>query len=690
MKQGQNRLINEKSPYLLQHAHNPVDWYPWGDEAFKKAEVEDKPVFLSIGYSTCHWCHVMERESFEDEEIAGLINETFVPIKVDREERPDIDGIYMTVCQMLTGGGGWPLTIVMTPDKKPFFAGTYFPKEGRFGRAGLKEIIPQMKEMWTNKRDDVKKSSGEILSVLKSTSEGGELDGVPKSVLDTAFEQLFQRFDKTYAGFGGAPKFPTPHNLLFLLRYWHRTGDENALEMAEVTLEAMKNGGIYDHVGFGFHRYSTDRKWLVPHFEKMLYDQALLASVYTEAYQISKKNLFKRTAEEILTYVIRNMTSPEGGFYSAEDADSEGEEGRFYLWTEQEIMEALDEREADIFIKAFGIKPEGNWLDQVKGGYNGTNILFSAGNIVELSDNLGESQEVISRSVETSLKKLFELREKRERPHRDDKILTDWNGLMISAFAKAASVFNNTDFLTYARNAADFITDKLTDSSGRLLHRFREGTAGLTASADDYAFLIAAHLDLFEACFELEYLKTAVKLQKDFTKHYFDVQNGGYFFTPEYGERLLIRNKEYYDGAVPSGNSVAILNLMKLSKLTGNSEYEEQAWEVTKSYPHNFLTAPSAFTQALAGLDFAFGPSAEIVIAGSDTVEMLNEVNAHYMPKKVVIVHSGEDEELKGISPYAYEQKPVDGRTAAYVCRNFVCNMPALEPEELRKILEEK
>ena len=689
MKRQPNKLIKEKSPYLLQHAHNPVEWYPWGEEAFEKAGREDKPVFLSIGYSTCHWCHVMEKESFEDAEIAGLMNDAFVSIKVDREERPDIDGIYMTVCQMLTGGGGWPLTIIMTPDKKPFFAGTYFPKEGRFGRSGLKEIIPQIKQTWDNNRYEVIKTTGEILSVLKSTTEAGDLDGIPKNVLDTGFEQLFQRFDKTYAGFGGAPKFPTPHNLLFLLRYWNRTGDENALEMTEITLEAMRNGGIYDHVGFGFHRYSTDRRWLVPHFEKMLYDQAQLAAVYTEAYQASKKNIFKRTAEEILTYVMRDMTSPEGGFYSAEDADSEGQEGRFYLWTESQIIDILDDREADIFLKAYGVKPDGNWIDQMHGGQNGTNILHTAGKHGELSDALGESEEVISRSLKTSLEKLYDIRERREHPCKDDKILADWNGLMISAFAKAAQVFNNKTYLTYAEKAAGFILDKMIGEKGRLLHRYRDGDAGLTASADDYAFFIAALIDLFESSFDLSYLKSALKLQNDFTDHYFDKNNGGYFFTPDYGEQLLIRSKEFYDGAVPSGNSVALLNLIRLSKLTGNSDFEQAAWEITKSFPNNFVTAPSAFTQMLVGLDFAFGPSLEIVISGRDSKPMLAAVNGRFIPRKVIIVHSGEDEELKSVSEYAFNQKPLQGKTTAYVCRNFVCSMPIVETDELKKHLDD-
>jgi len=452
-----NHLANEKSPYLLQHADNPVDWYPWGEEAFTKAKEEDKPIFLSIGYSTCHWCHVMEEESFEDTAVANLMNDAFVCIKVDREERPDIDNIYMTVCQLLTGGGGWPLTIIMTPDKKPFFAGTYFPKESRFGRQGLMELIPQLKDAWKNQRDKILKSAGEVTQLLESytgDAAGTELD---ESTLNLTYNQLLERYDKQFGGFGTAPKFPTPHHLLYLLRYWKRTGNEKALEMVENTLRSMRRGGIYDQVGFGFHRYSTDFQWHLPHFEKMLYDQALLAIAYTEGYQATGKREYRNTAEEIFTYVLRDMTSPKGGFYSAEDADSEGEEGKFYLWSDAELRNVLGAKDADRFIKIFNVEATGNFVDQSMGDKTGTNILYLKKTTGEISAELKIPLEKVEIFINSSREKLFKHREKRIHPYKDDKILTDWNGLMISALAKGSQVFNEPRYEIAARNAVDFI-----------------------------------------------------------------------------------------------------------------------------------------------------------------------------------------------------------------------------------------
>ncbi|HSP88797.1 MAG TPA: thioredoxin domain-containing protein, partial [Ignavibacteriaceae bacterium] len=436
-----NRLIKEKSPYLLQHAYNPVDWFPWNNEAFNKAKETDKPVFLSIGYSTCHWCHVMEKESFEDEEIAELMNDAFVSIKVDREERPDIEAIYMSVCQMLTGSGGWPMTIVMTPEKKPFFAGTYFPKESRFGRPGIKELIPRLKELWQTKRNEIINSSEEISSAVISSSSFKEGIPLKENIFHIAFKEFEERFDDEFGGFGNAPKFPTPHNLMFLLRYWKRYNNSSALEMVEKTLTHMRMGGIYDHIGFGFSRYSTDQEWLVPHFEKMLYDQALLVLTYIEAYQVTKNDFYKDSAEEILTYVIRDMTSSEGGFYSAEDADSEGEEGKYYLWTTDEIKQILKD-DTNLFLKYFNIKEEGNWIDSVHGIKSNTNITHLKKSVKDFSAETELSEKEFKEKLETARQKLFAERGKRIHPYKDDKILTDWNGLMISAFAKAAQVFN--------------------------------------------------------------------------------------------------------------------------------------------------------------------------------------------------------------------------------------------------------
>ncbi len=437
-----NKLINEKSPYLLQHANNPVNWFPWSNEAFEKAKLEDKPIFLSIGYSTCHWCHVMEKESFEDEQVAKLMNDTFISIKVDREERPDIDGIYMSVCQMVTGAGGWPLTIVMTPDKKPFFAGTYFPKYNRFNRIGMMELIPKLKSVWVNQKEEILKSADDIALSLNRQNFFSDSTEIDASILDKTYNDLSNRYDKTSGGFGSAPKFPSPHNLLFLLRYWKRKNEPNALKMVEKTLTEMRYGGIYDHIGFGFARYSTDQNWLVPHFEKMLYDQAMLVLAYTEVYLVTKNDFYKKTAEEILEYVLRDMTHSDGGFYSAEDADSEGEEGKFYLWDADELRNVLDKDESDFAIKVFNVADDGNWIDESKGMMPGTNILHLKESIKNLAADFNLSENEFANKLELIRDKLFKYREKRIHPYKDDKILTDWNGLMISALARASQAFN--------------------------------------------------------------------------------------------------------------------------------------------------------------------------------------------------------------------------------------------------------
>ncbi|HVO73698.1 MAG TPA: thioredoxin domain-containing protein, partial [Ignavibacteriaceae bacterium] len=573
----QNRLAAEKSPYLLQHANNPVDWFPWGEEAFSKAAEEEKPVFLSIGYSTCHWCHVMEKESFEDNEIAGLMNDAFISIKVDREERPDIDFIYMTVCQMLTGAGGWPLTIILTPDKKPFFAGTYFPKENRFGKVGIKELIPRIKELWKTNRQEINNSAGEIYSALQNYAKIEPGSKLTEDILDEAYKDLEKRFDPQFGGFADAPKFPTPHNLLFLLRYFKRRSQPKALEMAEKTLREMRKGGIFDQIGFGFHRYSTDREWLVPHFEKMLYDQALIAEACIEAYQLTKKDIYKKITEEIFEYVLRDMTSPDGGFYSAEDADSEGEEGKFYLWKYDQLKEILNGN-AELILQIFNVKPQGNWFDPVHGGYNGTNILRLQKGLDELAKESGLSADILIKKINSAREKIFQHRKQRVHPFKDDKILTDWNSLMISAFAKASAAFNNAYYLNAGENAASFIFNNLFDSKGLLLHRYRQDNSAIIANADDYAFFIASLIDLYEASFNTYYLKKALELTKQMLEHYWDNVYGGFFFTPDFAmEQQIVRNKEVYDGAVPSGNSVALLNLLKLGRITADPQLEEKA-----------------------------------------------------------------------------------------------------------------
>ena len=516
-----NSLINEKSPYLLQHAHNPVNWFPWGEEALNNARDEDKPIFLSIGYSTCHWCHVMERESFEDAETAALINKSFIAIKVDREERPDIDGIYMSACQMLTGSGGWPLTIIMTPDKKPFFAGTYFPKNDRFGKSGLLTLIPKVMNLWNNRRQDVLNSANEISEAIKLSSNTNPGDKTGEELFHKAFTECKKRYDPEFGGFGSAPKFPTPHNLTFLLRYWKRYKDNSALDMVENTLTKMRLGGIYDHIGFGFHRYSTDQQWLVPHFEKMLYDQALLVPVYLETYQATNKAIFLETAEEILSYVMREMTSPKGGFYSAEDADSEGEEGIFYLWTEAEIIKLL-QQDADIAIKIFNVNEAGNRTDHVSGDESKTNILHLEKTVEDFADEIGLPIGIIKERLKNIRKLLFDQRKHRIHPFKDDKILTDWNSLMITAFSKAAQVTGNEVYTAFAKTAADFISEYLIDESGNLFHRHRDGESSIPGNLDDYAFYIQALMDLYESSFSIDNLDDAKYLLDIAIKDFWD------------------------------------------------------------------------------------------------------------------------------------------------------------------------
>lgn len=690
----QNRLKNEKSPYLLQHADNPVDWYPWGEEAFEKAAREDKPILLSIGYSTCHWCHVMEHESFEDPEVAKMMNETFVSIKVDREERPDIDNVYMTVCQLLSKGGcGWPLNIIMTPDKKPFFAGTYIPKESRFGRIGMVELVPRIKDVWKDKRDEVLKSADSITEAVKKATgltEGSSGRDLTPAALTLGYNQLLGRFDETNGGFGTAPKFPTSHNLLFLLRYWKRTGDEQALSMVEATLGGMRKGGVYDHVGYGFHRYSTDPRWFLPHFEKMLYDQAMLALVFTEAYQATGKKEYEDTARQIFTYVMRDMTSPEGGFYSAEDADSEGEEGKFYVWTEDEIIGVLGKDDAELIIKTYNVEGSGNFGEEASGEKTGSNILYLKKPLRDLAQSFGMSADEFEGRIDKSRKKLFDVREKRVHPHKDDKILTDWNGLMIAALSKGASAFGDPLYGDAAKRAADFVLGKMRDGKGRLLHRWRDGEAGIGGSIDDYSFFIWGLLELYESTFDIKYLKAAMDLQKEMTGLFWDDKNGGFYFTSHDAEELITRHKEIYDGAIPSGNSVAMLNLLRIGRITGDAAYDEMAAKLAKAFSGTVEQAPMAYTQLLSSLDFAIGPSYEVVVVGDpaspDTKEMLSAFRKKYSPNKVLLFKgTGDVPGVTAIAEFTKGQSSIDGKATAYVCLDQVCNLPTTD---LNKALE--
>lgn len=687
----QNHLANEKSPYLLQHVFNPVDWYPWSDAAFEKARKEDKPIFLSIGYSTCHWCHVMAHESFEDVIVANKMNETFVSIKVDREERPDIDGIYMEVCQMLTGSGGWPLTIIMTPEKMPFFAGTYFPKEERFGKIGMIELIFRIKQIWKEQRSEVLKSANEITAALnqKESEDNGDISY--PVLLELAYNNFSNHFDIQYGGFGAAPKFPMPHNLLFLLRYWKRNNSSQALNMVEQTLQKMYFGGIYDHVGFGFHRYSTDDEWLVPHFEKMLYDQALLSIAYTETFLATKNIFYQKVAEEILTYVLRDMTSPSGGFFSAEDADSEAVEGKFYLWTESEIKKILND-DADLIIKYFNIQKDGNWIEQTQGVKNGTNILHMKLLLDEtqtLAEGFNLQHEELRNKINNSINKMFEYREKRIHPYKDDKILTDWNSLMISAFAKAYQAFNKIEYLESAEKATQFIFKNLMLNNKNLLHRFREGEASIHGNLNDYAFFIAALIDLYESSFNIEYLEKALSLNDYLLKHFWDKMGGGFFFTDDKINDLLIRKKELYDGAIPSGNSIAMLNLLRLTRITENIDLEKMAKSITDTFSKSLKNMPSAFTQSLIALDFASG-SFEVVIAGnrnaSDTNAIIKKIRSFFIPNKIVLLN--DDKKLTEIAPFTSKQKMINGIATLYVCTNFTCKNPVTEINNIEKLFE--
>lgn len=684
-----NRLSLEKSPYLLQHAQNPVDWYPWGDEAFRKAQEEDKPIFLSVGYATCHWCHVMEHESFEDEEVAGLLNEHMVSIKVDREERPDIDQIYMTVCQALTGRGGWPLSVFMTPDRKPFFAGTYFPKRGRMGMTGFMEIIEQLSAMWRNDRGRILQVGEQLTQAIqpRRDSPAARIPGV--ETLDKGFQQLAKAFDATWGGFSRAPKFPTPHQLTFLLRYHRRKPGSGALDFVEKTLDGMRNGGIFDHVGYGFSRYSVDEKWLVPHFEKMLYDQALLAMAYLEAYQVTGHTRHGRVAREIFHYVLRDMTSPEGGFYSAEDADSEGREGLFYVWKPGQVREVLGEEDGRIFCRFFDITDAGNFEDH-------WSIPHVSRTVEAMAPHFGMNPEALEALLERGRQKLFEVREKRIHPLKDDKILTAWNGLMIAALAKGSTILKEPAYADAARRAADFILQRMRSPSGRLYRRFREGDVAHRAYADDHALFIWGLIELHQATLQARYLEEAFRLQLEMIRLFWDDEDGGFFFSAEDNESLIVRDKEIYDGAVPSSNSVAVFNLLRLARLTGNTELEERADRCLRAFAGMVEDYPSAYTQFLNAVDFAAGPTEEIVIAGdgsrSEVRDMLRTVQSSFVPHRVVIVYEPDSEEgrrLVSLAPFLENMRGLDGHPAAYVCRGGSCRQPVSAVEALREILEE-
>ena len=674
-----NHLISEKSPYLLQHAHNPVDWYPWGEAAFEKARAEDKPIFLSIGYSTCHWCHVMERESFESAELADILNRWFVPVKVDREERPDVDRIYMTFVQASTGGGGWPMSVFLTPQLKPFFGGTYFPPDNRYGRPGFGAILARIAEAWRKERGRIVESSGDVIAQLARYAGAGPSTGMPdQTALDSAFQHFRRMYDSAHGGFGSAPKFPRPVVFNFLLRYYARSTDadtkEDALEMTLRTLRAMANGGMHDQLGGGFHRYSVDERWFVPHFEKMLYDQAQLAVSYLEAYQITHDPFYAKIARSTLDYVLRDMTDPKGGFYSAEDADSvidpanlkEKGEGAFYVWSASELEQFPK------FAEIYGVERNGNVADDPHGEFTGKNILY-------LRKALDDATEAELQAAKAAL---LATRGKRVRPYLDDKILTAWNGLMISAFAKGAQVLDEPRYLKAAQRAADFILFWMWDPKlDVLFRRYRDGNAAIPAFLDDYAFFIGALLDLYEANFDPQLVEHAMWLANKMRELFEDPKEGGFFSTAQGDSNLVLRMKDDYDGAEPSGNAVALLDLLRLAHFTDRAEYREAAERTLRALGSKITQQSVAVPQMLVGLDYYLAPHREVVLAG-ETGEFLRHIRARFLPHTIT---------LRAGAPFfpgAANMREKDGKPTAYVCQDYTCQLPTNELSKLDELLQ--
>ncbi len=682
---GANRLRFEQSPYLLQHKDNPVDWYPWVEEAFRQAESEDLPLMLSVGYSTCHWCHVMERESFEDSEVATLLNEGFVCIKVDREERPDIDHLYMNVTQMMTGRGGWPMTVFMTPGGEPFYAATYLPKHGRSGLPGMMELLPRISELWRNQRHRLTATAGRVGQALEQLDRISGVAGLPgEAELDRGLDVLRRSFDREHGGFGGRPKFPVPHNFLFLLRQWQRSGDPETLAMVERGLRALRRGGIFDQLGFGFHRYSTDERWFAPHFEKMLYDQALLALAYAECHQATGSDFYARVLREILEYVLHDLASPEGAFYSAEDADSEGEEGRFYVWQLAEVRELLGTEDAALAARVFGLKEDGNWPE------GRGNILCLERGFASAASEAGLAQGDFDGRYESIRRRMLSHRAGRVRPGLDDKVLCDWNGLMIAALARAGAVLEDETYTAAARRCARFLLERLRDAEGRLLHSYRGGKAAVRAHLDDYAFLIWGLIELHQADFDPAWLEAALELQTEQHAHFWDEEQGGYYLGADDGESLIARLKETHDGALPAGNSVALQNLQRLAHLSGDPLLFQRADSLARALKTLKESSDGDGSQYLCAVDFLAGPSREVVLCGplerEDTRILLAELRGRYLPRTVILLRP-EDADLRAridaLAPFSSGQGMLGDRAAAYVCENFSCLRPATSPREL-------
>ena len=682
-----NRLIFEKSPYLLQHAANPVDWYPWGEEAFELAKKLDKPIFLSIGYTTCHWCHVMEHESFEDSEVAQLMNDTFINVKVDREERPDIDNVYMQVTQMMNGRGGWPMTVVMTPDKEPFFTGTYFPKKSkpRYSRIGMMELVPKINELWTQSRDSLVEQSSIITSKLKNIqSSMTSNQSINKNILDNTFKRFSKSYDKVFGGFGRSPKFPRPHDYSFLVRYFLKTKTVESMEMVEHSLYKMRYGGIYDQIGYGFHRYSVDEKWLVPHFEKMLYDQAMLIHAYLDAYIATEDKFYINVVQEIIQYVKRDMTAKEGGFYSAEDADSEGEEGIFYIWNSEELKQVLDKNEYEFIKDLLSIKDNGNCV--VEG--HRTNIL-------NIDSKLADKKLNKNISLYNSIReKIFNYREKRVHPQKDDKILTDWNGLMISALSRASAIMQNEDYKQLAIESMDFILKNLKQSDNKLFKRYRQGESSIDGMIEDYSFLIWGLIELYQITFDIDYLREAQKLSDYQIKNFWDEDNKGFYFYDINSEGLIVRPKEIYDGAIPSGNSVSAYNFLRLSKILNNNQYKDIADQTMNAFGGQINRSGSGYTMMLHAVDYDFGPSYEVIIVGEAndkrTQSILNEVyNSKNLNKIIILIDPSKKDETIELIPFSEFYFNTDTKEPkAYICKNYTCDLPTSDLNLIKQQLE--
>jgi hypothetical protein len=670
----------------LQHAHNPVDWFPWGGEAFEIARREQKPILLSIGYSACHWCHVMEHESFENEAIAALMNKNFVNIKVDREERPDLDQIYMNAVQMMTHHGGWPMTVFLTPEAVPFYAGTYFPPEDRYNMPGFPRVLQSIADAYRERPDDVQQTAASVLSELKrstTTVESTEL--LSTELLDAAYRGIIKNYDSTNGGFGGAPKFPPAMALEFLLHTFYRTGNQQALEIVRYTCRKMAEGGIYDQLGGGFHRYSTDARWLVPHFEKMLYDNALLSRLYLHYYQVSHDEAARGIAEGILDYVVREMTSPEGGFYATQDADSEGVEGKFFVWTPDEIKQLLGEREAKLFDAYYNVTSEGN--------FEGENILNITQDLATVAATENLTVEKLRTSLERSRKILFAAREKRVKPARDEKVLTAWNGLMLASFAEAAAILNHSDYLAVAQQNARFVLDKLRHDR-LLLRTYKDDQAKLNAYLEDYAFFIDALVTLFETSGELQWLEEARALTATMIEEFWDDEEGGFFYTGRSHEDLIVRSKDFFDNATPAGNSVAAEVLLRLGLLTDNSDYQRRAATVLRLMAGPMRRYPSGFGRLLCALDYYLGTPQEIAIIGevgaAETRLLLDEIWQRYLPNKVVAQARSGDTTAAELIPLLRDRPLIDNRATAYVCEHFTCKKPTTNPEELASQLQNR